>query len=43
METDGSRRLIGASTDNLQFTERTERLNHNSKTPGKIDGDHVTN
>ena len=40
METDGSRRLIGASTDNLQFTERTERLNHNSKTRA---GEHLRN
>lgn len=41
METDDLGRLNRASTDNLQLTNRTDRLSHNPNTPGKIDGDHA--
>jgi len=40
-ETDSRGRLESYSTDNLQLTERTERLHHEPNTPGKLPGDHA--
>lgn len=40
-ETDGNGRISNWNTDNLQLTERDSRLNYNSDTPGKIEGDHA--
>lgn len=36
-----SQRIKSFETDNLQLTKRTNRLPHNSNTPGKLDGDHA--
>ena len=40
-ETDHLGRLEKFETDNLQLTQRTERLPHNPNTPGKLEGDHA--
>ena len=40
-ETDANGRISNWNTDNLQLTERDARLNYNSDTPGKIEGDHA--
>lgn len=40
-KTDSKGRISNWSTDNLQLTERENRLPHNSNTPGKIDGDYA--
>ncbi|WP_250930994.1 DNA/RNA non-specific endonuclease [Clostridium felsineum] len=37
-ETDGLGRIEKFETDNLQLTDRTERLNHSKNTPGKVKG-----
>ena len=40
-ETDANRRISNWNTDNLQLTERDGRLNYNSDSLGKIEGDHA--
>mgnify|MGYP000099078008 CR=1 FL=1 len=40
-ETDANGRISNWNTDNLQLTERDGRLNYNSNSPGKIEGDHA--
>lgn len=40
-ETDGMGRISKFETDNLKFTNREGRLDHNPNTPGKLDGDHA--
>ena len=40
-KTDSKGRISNWSTDDLQLTERAERLTHNPNTPGKIEGDHA--
>ena len=40
-ETDANGRISNWNTDNLQLTKRTERLKHDSNTPGKVTGDHA--
>ena len=40
-KTDSKGRISNWSTDDLQLTERAERLKHNPNTPGKIEGDHA--
>ena len=40
-KTDSKGRISNWSTDDLQLTERAERLPHNPNTPGKIEGDHA--
>ncbi len=40
-ETDANGRISNWNTDNLQLTERDGRLNYNSDSPGKIEGDHA--
>ena len=40
-ETDANGRISNWNTDNLQLTERDGRLNYQSDTPGKIEGDHA--
>ncbi|VBB09905.1 pectin lyase fold [Lucifera butyrica] len=40
-QTDEMGRISKFETDNLQLTDRTERLDHNPNTPGKLDGDHA--
>ena len=40
-ETDANGRISNWNTDNLQLTERDGRLNYNSDSLGKIEGDHA--
>ena len=40
-ETDANVRISNWNSDNLQLTERDGRLNYNSNSPGKIEGDHA--
>lgn len=40
-ETDDMGRISKFETDNLQLTDRANRLPHNPDTPGKLDGDHA--
>ena len=40
-ETDANGRISNWNTDNLQLTERDGRLNYNSNSSGKIEGDHA--
>ena len=40
-KTDSKGRISNWSADDLQLTERAERLPHNPNTPGKIEGDHA--
>jgi hypothetical protein len=40
-ETDMQGRISNWNTDNLQLTNRDSRLPYDSKTPGKMDGDHA--
>lgn len=40
-ETDEMGRINKFETEDLQLTNRTERLDHNPNTPGKADGDHA--
>ncbi len=40
-ETDSEGRISKIETDNLQLTNRKERLPHNPHTPGKLKGDHA--
>lgn len=40
-ETDDQGRITNFHTDNLQLTDREDRLSHDSDTPGKEEGDHA--
>ena len=40
-QTDANGRISNWSTDDLKLTARSERLPHDSVTPGKLDGDHA--
>ena len=40
-ESDDKGRISNWNTDKLQLTERDKRLDYNSKTPGKLPGDHA--
>ena len=40
-KTDSKGRISNWSTNDLQLTDREERLPHDSKTPGKVKGDHA--
>ena len=40
-KTDSNGRITNWNTDNLQLTQRESRLPYNSKTPGKLEGDHA--
>lgn len=39
-KTDSKGRISNWSTKDIQLTDREERLPHDSKTPGKVKGDH---